>query len=81
MRRRSESLVPNEERAFFLSMVRALFAQRRKTIRNNLLSSNAFSSRGREFIEKAFTAASLSGSERAEALSFDQLVILMHALK
>ena len=81
MRRRSESLVPNEERAFFLSMVRALFAQRRKTIRNNLLSSNAFSSSGREFIEKAFTAASLSGSERAEALSFDQLVILMHALK
>ena len=81
MRRRSESLVPNEKRAFFLSMVRALFAQRRKTIRNNLLSSNAFSSSGREFIEKAFTAASLSGSERAEALSFDQLVILMHALK
>lgn len=81
MRRRSESLVPNEERVFFLSMVRALFAQRRKTIRNNLLSSSAFSSRGREFIEKAFTAASLSGSERAEALSFDQLVILMHALK
>ena len=81
MRRRSESLVPNEERVFFLSMVRALFAQRRKTIRNNLLSSNAFSSSGREFIEKAFTAASLSGSERAEALSFDQLVILMHALK
>ena len=81
MQRRSESLVSDEDRSLFLSMVRALFAQRRKTIRNNLLSSPSFSSKGKERIEKAFSEAGLSGSERAETLSFGILSSLMSALK
>ena len=81
MQRRSESLVSDEDRSLFLSMVRALFAQRRKTIRNNLLSSPSFSSKGKERIEKAFSAAGLTGSERAETLSFGTLSSLMTALK
>ncbi len=81
MKRRNESLVPPDERTLFLSMVRALFSQRRKTIRNNLLSSKAYSSRGKEFIEKAFASASLSGNERAEKLSFAELIALMRALE
>ena len=81
MQRRSESLVSDEDRSLFLSMVRALFAQRRKTIRNNLLSSPSFSSRGKERIEKAFSEAGLTGSERAETLSFGTLSSLMSALK
>lgn len=81
MRRREVPLVPDEDRALFLSMVRALFAQRRKTIRNNLLASPSFSSRGRDRIEEAFRSAALSGSERAEKLGFDELLSLMDALK
>ena len=81
MNKRSKSLIPDEDRAFFLSMVRALFAQRRKTIRNNLLSSPLFSSKGKEPIEEAFRDSSLTGTERAEILSFSTLVSLMEALK
>ena len=81
MNKRSKSLIPDEDRAFFLSMVRALFAQRRKTIRNNLLSSPLFSSKGKAPIEGAFRDSSLTGTERAEILSFGTLVSLMEALK
>ena len=81
MKRKEKSLVADSDRALFLSMIRALFAQRRKTIRNNLVSSQYFSSKGREMIENAFIKAGLSGQERAEALSFDTLCSLMEALK
>ena len=81
MKRKEKSLVADSDRALFLSMIRALFAQRRKTIRNNLVSSPYFSSKGREMIESAFIKAGLSGQERAEALSFDTLCSLMEALK
>ena len=80
MRRKDHSLVPDEDRQCFITLVRALFAQRRKTIRNNLLSSPAFSNLGKERIESAFSALGLTGSERAETLSFDTLVVLMRAL-
>ena len=80
MRKREESLVPKENKKLFLTMVRALFAQRRKTVRNNLVTSPYFSSRGKEAVERALSAASLSGSERAEALGFKSLVSLMKAL-
>ena len=76
MRRRKESLVSDDIRAVFLSLVRSLFAQRRKTIRNNLLSSPFFSSFGKERIEAAFKAAALSGTERAETLPFPVLIAL-----
>ncbi len=81
MKKRDRSLVDGEERKVFLALVRALFAQRRKTIRNNLLSSPVFSSMGKDRIEAAFSSVCLTGSERAEALSFDSLVALMRALK
>ena len=80
MRRKDRSLVEGDERSRFLLLVRALFSQRRKTIRNNLLSSPVFSSIGKDRIEKAFDSASLSGSERAETLSFDTLIKLSDGL-
>ena len=81
MKRKKESLVNENERQSFMQMIRALFAQRRKTIRNNLLSSPLFSSRGKEYIENAFSSVSLTGGERAESLSFAQLVALSRALQ
>ena len=81
MKRREKSLVEEEDRSLFLTLVRALFQQRRKTIRNNLVSSPYFSSKGKDCIEKAFSEAGLSGAERAETLDFPQLIALMNALK
>ena len=81
MKRREKSLVADGDRKLFLALVRALFAQRRKTLRNNLISSPYFSSLGKEKIEKVFAETGLSGSERAEALSFDTLVRLMAAIR
>ena len=80
MRRKEKSLVDASDRDLFIRMVRALFAKRRKTIRNNLLTSQ-FSAIGKECIERAFAEAGLTGSERAEVLSFETLVNLMVALK
>lgn len=79
--RRKESPVRTEDRAGFLSMIRALFSQRRKTVRNNLLSSPVFSQKGREHIENAFSSLGLTGGERAETLSMNTLVSLYDALK
>ena len=76
MERRETSLVPDEMRNDFLSIVRTLFSQRRKTIRNNL--SSAYS---KDKLSSAFDRASLSGMERAEALDIDQLINLVNILK
>ena len=81
MKKRETPLIEDKDRSFFLAMVRALFSQRRKTIKNNLLSSPLFSSEGKERIEKAFQNAALTGSERAETLSFETLINLMRALQ
>ena len=80
MRRKERSLVDAADRDFFIRMVRALFSKRRKTIRNNLLTSS-FSSLGKDGIEHALSAAGLTGGERAEVLSYETLVGLMNALK
>ena len=80
MRRKEKSLVDASDRDLFIRMVRALFAKRRKTIRNNLLTSQ-FAAIGKECIERAFAEAGLTGSERAEVLPFETLVNLMVALK
>lgn len=77
MRRREESLAGGGERKAFLSNVRLLFAQRRKTVRNNLLSSGHFP---KASVEEALSKSGLTGTERAEALSFDQLLRLSEAL-
>ncbi len=72
--KRKESLVEGEERKMLLPLIRALFAQRRKTIRNNL-SSSPFAPRAAEALEKA----GLTGKERAETLSFETLKALAGA--
>ena len=77
MQKRPASLVKDEERKAFLKNVRTLFAQRRKTVRNNLLASGRFP---KEHLDAAFGRAGLQGTERAEALSFAQLLALSEAL-
>ena len=76
--RRKESYVDDEERDDFLAFIRVLFSQRRKTIRNNILSSRQFS---RDSMEAAFASAGLTGGERAEVLDTPILLSLFRAMK
>lgn len=76
--RRKESYVDDDERDGFLAFIRVLFSQRRKTIRNNILSSRQFS---RDSMEAAFASAGLTGGERAEVLDTPVLLSLFRAMK
>lgn len=79
MKKREQSLVPGEQRATFLTLLRALFAQRRKTVRNNLQSS-LYGNNGKDYIEKILCLSGLDGSERAEILPVDKIVDLAAAI-
>ena len=72
--RRRESLLPEEDRKVLLPLVRSLFSQRRKTIRNNL-APTSFSAR----MDEAFSSCGLTGKERAETLSSEKLIELARA--
>ena len=76
--KRKESYVDDDERDGFLAFIRVLFSQRRKTIRNNILSSRQFS---RDSMEAAFASAGLTGGERAEVLDTPILLSLFRAMK
>lgn len=80
MKKRETPLVPVELRETFLPLIRDLFAQRRKTIRNNMQSSE-LGNLGKDKVEAIISASGLTGSERAEALSFQQLVTLAEEAK
>ena len=76
MKKREKSLLdPSTEKAFFPT-VRAVFSQRRKTVRNNLKALGKTS----EQIERALEKAGISPDERAENLSVEKLAILTSAL-
>lgn len=72
MKKREKSLVDEEYRATFLTLLRSLFHQRRKTVRNNLQSS-IYGNRGKDYIEYILSSSSLTGSERAETLEVGKI--------
>ena len=76
MRRRTVPLVPSEEAAGFLNLVRVLFAQRRKTVKNNLKVLGKPAS----VIDQALEKANISATERAERLSIQQILDLKRGL-
>ena len=76
MKKRKEPLVPNDEAAGFLNLVRVLFAQRRKTVKNNLKVLGKPASAVDEALEKA----NISATERAERLSIQQILDLKRGL-
>ncbi len=79
MKKREQSLVPGSHRETFLTLLRAIFAQRRKTLRNNLQSS-LYGNNGKDFVEKILLLSSLDGGERAEALPVSKIVDLAAAI-
>lgn len=70
---RKRSAVSDDARPMMLRLVRSAFAQRRKTLRNNLSSSSFSSLAGKDAIEGVFSRMGLTGSERAETLSVERL--------
>ena len=80
MKRREKSLVDDTLRPEFIPLLRDIFQQRRKTIRNNLNSSE-YGNLGKDKVEEILSLSGLSGNERAEALSWDSLLKLSESAK
>ena len=72
MQKRQNPFVPDKEAPAFLNLVRVLFSQRRKNVRNNLKALGLPS----EKIDNALLQSGISPSERAEKLSVDQILTL-----
>ena len=77
MRKRENPLVPDSEARDFLELVRILFAQRRKTVKNNLKATGNSSAD----IDRALTECGISQTERAEKLSVEQILALKRSLQ
>ena len=80
MKKREKSLVDDSIRDTFIPLLRDLFKQRRKTLRNNLNSSE-YGNLGKDAVEEIFSLSSLTGSERAEALTWEELIKLSESAK
>lgn len=74
MEKRKESLVDDEIRSTFMEVNRALFSQRRKTIKNNLKALNL------KDIDKVISSVNLLGNERAETLSILKIIEIAKAV-
>ena len=77
MRKRENPLVPDAEARDFLELVRILFAQRRKTVKNNLKATGKSSAD----IDRALADCGISQTERAEKLSVEQILALKRSLQ
>ena len=77
MEKREKPIVEESEVATLINIVRVLFSQRRKTIKNNLKSIGLSANDLDELISKI----KISANERAEQLDIEQLVMLSHEIK
>lgn len=75
MRRRDAPLVEGVEPRFFMSVVRAAFAQRRKTLRNALTRQGLFGAPKAAVLE-AFEAAGIHPERRAQTVSIQEFAHL-----
>jgi len=72
---RSEPPVDVKDEDFFFSIVQACFAQRRKTIKNNLISH--FKTRyDKELITETLNKSKIDGTRRGESLDMDEFACL-----
>ena len=76
---REHPAVDVQDEGFFFDIVQASFAQRRKTISNNL-KSRYFPEEGRERLDQLLTAAGIVPSRRAETLSLEEFAKLSDVL-
>lgn len=80
MQRRQESRIPASLRPIFLPLIRDLFAQRRKNVKNNLLSSFVGKQGGKEAVAQVLATSGFTGLERAEDFTWDELLVLTRAV-
>lgn len=76
---REQPPVRVEDERFFFEVVQASFAQRRKTIANNL-KSRFFPGEGRERLEQLLQEAGIEPSRRGETLSIEEYARLSNVL-
>ncbi|HLS35640.1 MAG TPA: 16S rRNA (adenine(1518)-N(6)/adenine(1519)-N(6))-dimethyltransferase RsmA [Bacillota bacterium] len=76
--KRKESLVQVEDEKYFFSIVKASFAHRRKTLRNNMISflKNRLS---KEEIDEVFAEVDIDSRRRGESLSIQEYASLANA--
>ncbi|MFA5569999.1 MAG: 16S rRNA (adenine(1518)-N(6)/adenine(1519)-N(6))-dimethyltransferase RsmA [Sphaerochaetaceae bacterium] len=65
----------------FFPLIRDLFAQRRKTIKNNLLNNKEIQRIGNSFITPILEEANIDEKERSENLSIETLIALAQIMK
>ncbi|MDQ0216206.1 16S rRNA (adenine1518-N6/adenine1519-N6)-dimethyltransferase [Oikeobacillus pervagus] len=78
--KREQPAVFVESEEFFFTVTRAAFAQRRKTILNNLTSQLPEGKSKKDMIIKALETAEIDPSRRGESLSLQQFATLANAL-
>ena len=76
---RERPAVEVEDKAKFFALVRASFAQRRKTIMNNLKAASSILEYSQP-LESALEAASVAPQRRAETLSLEEFALLSREL-
>lgn len=79
--KRSESLVPTELYNTFDRLLDVLFAQRRKTVRNNLLNSTFKQDYSKAALLASLEASGIGESQRPEELSIELIIELSRALE
>ncbi|WP_191559244.1 16S rRNA (adenine(1518)-N(6)/adenine(1519)-N(6))-dimethyltransferase RsmA [Metabacillus idriensis] len=77
---REEARVVTKDEEFFFKIVRASFAQRRKTLLNNLLHFLPDGKEKKSSIEKALEKAGIDGKRRGETLSIEEFAALSDLL-
>jgi 16S rRNA (adenine1518-N6/adenine1519-N6)-dimethyltransferase len=77
--KREKPLVSAGERDDFLLIVRDLFAQRRKTVKNNLKSGKCGGLLLKDGVDRMLSESGVSPSSRAEELDWDELLALTSA--
>jgi 16S rRNA (adenine1518-N6/adenine1519-N6)-dimethyltransferase len=76
MTKREKPLVDSSLRPAFLLVIRDLFAQRRKTVKNNLLSGKVGALVGRAGVDAILSESGVEPSKRAEQLDWPQFLAI-----
>ncbi len=81
LERKSEKPAEVQDETFFFKMVRAAFAQRRKTIRNNMVAAFGKDTAVKEAIDRAFVEADIDSKRRGETLTIEEFARVSNALQ
>ncbi|UAC48220.1 16S rRNA (adenine(1518)-N(6)/adenine(1519)-N(6))-dimethyltransferase RsmA [Bacillus aquiflavi] len=80
LKRRKKPLVSVHNEAFFFKVIKVCFAQRRKTVLNNLISQLPNGKEKKEEIRTALLAVNIDAGRRGETLSIEEFARLSEAI-